>query len=146
MTKIRHVLNLSDYILKRNGVPIGHNRSLLNNLKRSSGASTNADFWRHWNPIWGYYLGKGVYVPLQRWVPKSVALLIAFAISGALHDLAIGLVKNWQCFFYHLVYFDGPLLAFIKETADQLLSVSFFHTNGNQYSIFECLFSCGQGA
>jgi hypothetical protein len=30
-------MNLSDYIMKRNGVPIGHPNSLRNNLQKSIG-------------------------------------------------------------------------------------------------------------
>jgi hypothetical protein len=132
-------LNLSDYILKRNGVPIGHNRSLWNNLNRSLGASTNADFWRHWNPIWGYYLGKGVYVPLQRWVPKSVSLLVAFAISGALHDLAIGLVKNWQCFFTIWFILMGIFLLLSKKLQISYSEFPFYTRMGiNILSLSAC--------
>ncbi len=109
-------MRLSQYILKRNGVPLGHRSSLRNNLHRSLSAGTNTEFWRHWNPIWGYYLWKGVYVPAQPWVSKSISLLISFAVSGALHDLAIGLATgNWQVFFSIWFLFMGFFLLLSRK-------------------------------
>ena len=93
-------MTLGEYVLKRNGVPLGAKGSLPNNLRNSFGAGTNADFWRHWNPIWGYYLAKFIYLPLGNYVPRSLAILASFAVSGALHDLAVGLLGiAWQGFF-----------------------------------------------
>src|SRR3546814_6624257 len=40
-------LTLSQYILRRNGVPAGARGSLRNMFQRSLGASTFAGFWRH---------------------------------------------------------------------------------------------------
>jgi hypothetical protein len=51
-------MTLGEYIKKRNGVAIGHPQSLKNNLSRSLGAKNFSSFWHHWNPIFGYYLGK----------------------------------------------------------------------------------------
>ena len=64
-------LVLSDYIKKRNGVPLGASNSLRNMLYRSLGAGKFSVFWRYWNPIWSYYLGKYIFiVPL----PPSIFL------------------------------------------------------------------------
>ncbi len=93
-------ITLSRYVQRRNGVPLGHRQSLPNNLQRAFGAGSSAQFWQHWNPIWSYYLWRYIYSPANRWLPRSIAVIIAFAVSGALHDLAIGLVgKGWQSFF-----------------------------------------------
>ncbi len=48
-------MKLSEYVKKRNGVPIGHPNSLRNNLQRSLGANNFSTFWNFWNPIFGYY-------------------------------------------------------------------------------------------
>ena len=37
-------MNLSDYVKKRNGVPIGHSKSLSNNLYRRLGLKTLLHF------------------------------------------------------------------------------------------------------
>jgi len=93
-------MTLSEYVLKRNGVPLGAKGSLPNNLRNALGAGNNADFWKYWNPIWGYYLAKFIYIPLGRHVPKWLATLASFAVSGALHDLAVGLLGiAWQSLF-----------------------------------------------
>jgi hypothetical protein len=56
-------LTLSQYVHRRNGVPLGDAKSLPNMLHRSFGAASFAAFWQYWNPIWGYGLGKYVYTP-----------------------------------------------------------------------------------
>ena len=63
-------------------------------LIRSLSAPNFSTFWRYWNPIWGYYLGKFVMRPLARFLPKPFVLLLTFIASGLFHDLAIFLVKR----------------------------------------------------
>lgn len=87
-------LTLSQYVKKRNGVPLGAPDSLQNMLIRSLSAPNFSTFWQYWNPIWGYYLGKFVMRPFARFLPKSIALLLTFIASGLFHDLAIFLVKR----------------------------------------------------
>ena len=91
---------LSEYVLKRNGVPLGSKGSLVRTFYHSFGAKSNAKFWKHWNPIWGFHLSQFIYLPLKKYLPQSVAALAAFAVSGSLHDLAIGILGlGWQNFF-----------------------------------------------
>ena len=93
-------MTLSEYVLKRNGVPLGAKASLLKNLQNSVGAENNILFWKYWNPIWGFYLSKYIYFPLNRYLPKTISSIVTFGISGAFHDLAIGLLGlGWQNFF-----------------------------------------------
>ena len=94
----RGPLTLARYVLARNGVPPGARGSLPNMLERSLGASSFAGFWRFWNPIWGYYLGRFVFRPARRVLPPALALILTFAVSGALHDLAVTLVRGTQTF------------------------------------------------
>ncbi|WKE64250.1 acyltransferase [Gallaecimonas kandeliae] len=93
-------LSLSDYVKRRNGLPLGAPGSMRNMLRRSLGAASFPAFWHYWNPIWGYYLSRHVMKPLGKWLPMWSAILLTFAVSGALHDLAVTLVK-WRltCFF-----------------------------------------------
>lgn len=81
-------VTLRQYIHRRNGVPLGASGSLRNMLHRSLGAGSFAGFWRYWNPVWGYALGRYVYQPLKRVLPSNVALVLMFVICGAIHDLA----------------------------------------------------------
>lgn len=85
---------LRAHVLERSGVPLGGSGSLGAMLQRSFGAPTFAAFWRHWNPIWGYYLSRGVYLPARRVLPRAAAVLLTFVVSGALHDLAIWLFRG----------------------------------------------------
>jgi len=82
-------LNLSDYVKKRNGVPLGASNSLRNMMIRSLGAGKFSQFWIYWNPIWSYYLGKYIFKPLKRIFPPALSLILTFAFCGFLHDLAI---------------------------------------------------------
>ncbi len=79
-------MTLTEYIRKRNGVPIGSSKSLRNNLHRSLGAKNFSTFWNYWNPIFGYYLGKYIFKPLKRILPITVSLLFTFIFCGLIHD------------------------------------------------------------
>ena len=87
-------MNLSDYIKKRNGVPLGASDSLRNMMVRSLGAGKFSIFWKYWNPIWSYYLGKYIFKPLKIIFPPALSLLITFAFCGFLHDLAIMILRR----------------------------------------------------
>lgn len=87
-------ITLAQYVKYRNGVPLGGQGALQNMLSRAFGASTFAKFWQYWNPVWGFYLAKYVYGPLSTILPKSMATVATFAVSGALHDLAVMLLKQ----------------------------------------------------
>lgn len=87
-------LTLGRYVLARNGASLGGKGSLRNMLRRSLGAGSFASFWRYWNPIWGYYLGKYVFRPLNRILPHPAAVVLTFLVSGAIHDLVTTAVRG----------------------------------------------------
>lgn len=87
-------LTLQQYIRKRNGVPIGANKSLRNMLYRSIGARNFATFWIYWNPIFGYYLGKFIFKPLRKIFSIQFALLITFILCGLIHDFVTTVVHR----------------------------------------------------
>ncbi|GAB3346642.1 acyltransferase [Marilutibacter aestuarii] len=93
-------LTLSTYIRRRNGLPAGARGSLRNMLHRAFGASSFAGFWRHWNPVFGYGLGRFVHRPLLRRVPAPVALLATFVACGALHDLVTMAARGAPAFLF----------------------------------------------
>lgn len=92
-------LTLAQYVRRRNGVPLGSPGSLRNMLYRSLGAGTFAEFWRYWNPVWGYYLGRYVHAPLNHWLPPAMSLVTTFVVSGALHDAAASAITGRIVFF-----------------------------------------------
>jgi D-alanyl-lipoteichoic acid acyltransferase DltB (MBOAT superfamily) len=69
-------------------------------LERSFGAGTFAGFWRHWNPVFGYYLGRYIDSPLRRVVPRSVALILTFVFCGVLHDLVTTTIRGSVSLFF----------------------------------------------
>jgi len=93
-------LSLSQYVKKRNGVPLGANHSMRNMLSRALGAKSFPIFWHYWNPIWGYYLSRNVMRPISQFLPMWLAVLLTFLVSGALHDIAVALVKCQAIFFF----------------------------------------------
>jgi hypothetical protein len=97
-------ITLSEYVKKRNGLALGAPGSMKNMLKRSLGASSFYLFWQYWNPIWGYYLSRKVMKPLSDFLPMWLAIIFTFAVSGALHDLVITLVK-WEVTFFFTPWF-----------------------------------------
>jgi D-alanyl-lipoteichoic acid acyltransferase DltB (MBOAT superfamily) len=52
------------------------------------GAASLSEFWRLWNPVYGYFLYYYSYRPLSRTMPRGIAKMVTFALCGfALHDL-----------------------------------------------------------
>ncbi len=103
-------ISLSEYVKKRNGVALGASGSMSNMLKRSLGASSFYLFWKYWNPIWGYYLSRNVMRPLSSFLPVPLAVFFTFFVSGALHDIAVSLVK-WKIIIFFTPWFT--LMSFI---------------------------------
>ena len=89
------MLKLSDYVKKRNGVALGDSKSLKNMIIRSLGAGKFSEFWKYWNPIWSYYLGKYIFKPLKKVFPQAISLILTFTFCGFLHDLAI-MILRWN--------------------------------------------------
>ena len=107
-------MTLNEYVFKRNGVPMGHSKSLSNNLYRSLGAKNFATFWTYWNPIFGYYLGTYIFKPLKKVFPVWLSLIGTFLFCGALHDAVTTLVKGEISWFITLWFFlmsSGVLLS-----------------------------------
>lgn len=81
-------------------MPLGAPGSLRNMLRRSFGASSYAGFWRHWNPIFGYLLGRYVFAPLKKISPPYVALVLTFVVTGIIHDLVTMAVRGELAFLF----------------------------------------------
>lgn len=86
-------ITLSQYVKRRTGVPLGSKHSMRKMLYRALGAKSFPLFWHYWNPIWSYYLSRNVMRPLNQILPNTLAVLVTFLVSGALHDVAVSLVK-----------------------------------------------------
>lgn len=97
-------VSLSQYVKKRTGVPLGASRSMRNMLARSLGAKSFPIFWHYWNPVWGYCLSRYVMKPLRTFLPISATVFITFLVSGALHDLAVSLLK-WKMVVFFTPWF-----------------------------------------
>lgn len=69
-------------------------------LYRAFGARSFDAFWQHWNPIFGYYLGRFVFVPSKRFVPAWFALIVTFVFTGALHDAVTMAVRGDVAFLF----------------------------------------------
>jgi D-alanyl-lipoteichoic acid acyltransferase DltB (MBOAT superfamily) len=80
-------LTLSQYLRFRLGNR-GGRIAWFNFFIKPFGASSFAQFWRLWNPVYGYYLYYYSYRPLSRVVPRPLAMLATFVVCGfVLHDL-----------------------------------------------------------
>lgn len=101
---MKDTVSLPQYVKRRNGVPLGAAGSLRNMLARSFGARSFPVFWQYWNPIWGYYLSRNVMRPLSAILPAPLAIFATFLVSGALHDVAVFLVK-WKVIVFFTPWF-----------------------------------------
>lgn len=97
-------LRLPDYIEKRNGVPLGASHSMRNMLYRSLGAGDFSTFWKYWNPIFSYYLGKYIFKPLKRLLPTEVSLILTFIFCGILHD-TVTILVSWKFTLFFTLWF-----------------------------------------
>ncbi|MFY8272962.1 acyltransferase [Pseudoalteromonas sp. SSDWG2] len=95
---LKHSITLQQYVKKRNGLPLGASGSLKAMLKNAFGAPSFDIFWNYWNPIWGFYLSRYVMRPLNKYLYGPIAFILTFTLSGALHDVAVSLVK-WEVVF-----------------------------------------------
>lgn len=69
-------------------------------VRHSFTAPTFRQFWQRWNPLFSYYLLFVAYASLVKVLPRRVAVPLTFALSGSIHDLAVGLlVGQWQWLF-----------------------------------------------
>ena len=93
-------LTLGAYVRRRNGVPMGAPGSLSNMLYRAFGARSFDAFWQHWNPVFGYYLGRFVFVPGKRFMPAWLALIVTFVFTGVLHDAVTMAVRGDVAFLF----------------------------------------------
>jgi D-alanyl-lipoteichoic acid acyltransferase DltB (MBOAT superfamily) len=80
-------VSLRGYLRYRLG-PLGGRAAWFNFFLKPFGATSFAEFWRLWNPVYGYYLMYYCYRPMVRVLPRPVAVILTFAICGfVLHDL-----------------------------------------------------------
>ncbi len=115
-------MNLSEYIKKRNGVPVGHPDSLRNNLQRSLGAKNFPSFWNFWNPVFGYYLGTKVFKPLKKIVPAGIAVIITFVFCGLIHDLVTTLLRRRLSLFFTVWFLLMGIAVVISRQLNYSLS------------------------
>jgi len=80
------------FISRRLGDPRHPVRFLRNFFLGPLCSRSFGEFWRLWNPIFGYVLIFFIYRPLRRRMPRPVALYLTFLASGfLLHDLPFNL-------------------------------------------------------
>lgn len=69
-------------------------------LYRSFGAGSFSEFWRYWNPVFGYFLGRYIFIPLKACFPSGLALVMTFVFCGALHDAVSMAVRRDIAFLF----------------------------------------------
>jgi hypothetical protein len=85
--------SLAVYVERRLGT--GTRTMLRNWVLRSFGAPSFGEFWRYWNPVYGYVLTYFVYRPLRTFAPRPVAVWLTFVACGFfLHDLIGWLLRR----------------------------------------------------
>ncbi len=117
-------MTLSEYVLKRNGMPLGSQGSLFKYLEKLILVLKECAVWKY-GTSFRFYLSKNIYLPLNRHLSKSMSSIVTFGVSGALHDLAIGFVgrdgKNFL-----MIWFDLGFYEHLKISEIRYGSFSFF--------------------
>ncbi len=84
-------MTLSQFIARRLGDEPNAGVLLKRMFILSFGAPSFREFWRYWNPVYGYFLYYYCYKPLRRGLPRAVCVVATFFVSGfVLHDLLFG--------------------------------------------------------
>lgn len=135
-------MTLGEYIKKRNGVAIGHPQSLKNNLSRSLGAKNFSSFWHHWNPIFGYYLGKKIFKPIKRFAPKTISLILTFIICGLIHDIVSVIFRGKTSFLFSFWFLFMGTAVLLSNYFKHNLSHQNWVTRAltNLFVILSCLY------
>ena len=115
-------MKLSEYVIRKNGVPFGHPKSLRNNLTRSLGAKNFATFWTFWNPIFSYFIGTKVFRPLKIIFPDAIALLMAFVFCGLIRDAVTTIARLKISLFFSVWFFIMGSLVLITKLLNYDLS------------------------
>jgi len=84
-------------------------------FRRSFSAPSFAGFWRYWNPMFSYYLYYWCYKPLTRVLPRSLAVTLTFAVSGAVHDFFASLVVGRFFLLFAPVFAAFGVLVVVEE-------------------------------
>lgn len=105
----------AEYERRRLGNPDTRWAGIAYSFRRSFGASSFAGFWRYWNPLFSYYLYYRCYRPLARFVPRFLAVILTFAVSGAFHDLFASLVTADLFVLFVPVFVVFGLLVVVEE-------------------------------
>lgn len=120
-------MTLAEYVKRRNGVAMGSNRSLRNNLFRAFGAKNFAVFWTYWNPIFGYYLGTKIFKPIKTFLPVSLAILFTFVCCGMIHDMVTTVVRGDLSLIFTLWFFImGCMVILSKKWSYNFSNYSWF--------------------
>jgi len=100
---------------RRLGNPNTRWAGIAHTFRRSFGASSFAGFWRYWHPMFSYYLFYQSYKPLARFLPRSLAVILTFAVSGAIYDLFASLVTADLFVLFVPVFVVFGLLVVVEE-------------------------------
>lgn len=84
----------AQYQRRRLGPATSEWQRIASMLRRSLSAPTFGEFWRYWNPLFSYYLYYRCYRPLVRHLPRAPAVVLTFAVSGAVHDFFASLAMR----------------------------------------------------
>lgn len=119
MARATKRITLRDYVRRRNGVALGARGSNIEMFRRSLGAGSLDEFWRHWNPVFGYYLARFVFSPLRRMLPRPAAVVLTFAASGLVHDGVIWLFGGSTRFLF-TIWFGLVAIGLVAGSAIDL--------------------------
>jgi hypothetical protein len=91
-------MKFSSFVLHELGSHAEPGRFWRNLFLRPFCAPSFHEFWQEWNPAYRYILWYGVYRPVRRVLPASLATMVTFLVSGfVLHDLPFNGGWRWFC-------------------------------------------------
>jgi len=99
-------ISFSIYIKRRLANSSSYIRILIYMFIKSFKSTSFSQFWRVWNPFFGYYLIIFIYRPLKRFFSRKISLVLTFLFSGLfIHDLPLYLLSHLLKLNYNFPFF-----------------------------------------
>ena len=109
-------MTLRRYLTKKLGNKKTITACLKFMLQKSFYSKSFREFWKHWNPLWSYFLTYYSYKPLKTKLPKSIAVLLTFGISGALHDVFVMLLLQKFYYLFTMIFLVFGALVLVESS------------------------------
>ncbi|RXV59370.1 hypothetical protein DWB64_16025 [Fusibacter sp. A1] len=118
-------ITMNQYISRRLDGVEGEIPRLIHMLNKCFKQKNFINFWKYWNPIYGYILGYYVRKPLRKIFPQKIARSLTLVINGMFHDIVVSLIIGRIFFSVTLLFIIYSLILVIEENFNIEMNTTF---------------------